>query len=164
MHHLKKKIVSDKGMTACRGQRMQAACTGYTYPGGEPTCGCQVHEAGIIAALGHQRERMHAALPICMRWRAGRWLWCWIGRVLGGAAAHVQPRRLQGPLFRAWSSNYTCTTKHILRVAAEVLLTWAANSSASRCLPQIHVSTLRGFKQPIAHALSQCRMSPVQPR
>ena len=84
MHHLKKKIVSDKGMTACRGPRMQAACTGYTYPGGEPTCGCQVHKAGIIAASGHQRERMHAALPICMRWRAGRWLWCWIGRVLGG--------------------------------------------------------------------------------
>ena len=84
MHHLKKKIVSDKGMTACRGQRMQAACTGYIYPGGEPTCGCQVHEAGIFAALGHQRERMHAALPSCTRWRASRWLWCWVGRVLGG--------------------------------------------------------------------------------
>ena len=25
-------------------------------------------------------------------------------------------------------------------------------ASASRCLPQMHVSTLRGFKQPIAHA------------
>ena len=27
---------------------------------------------------------MHAPLPMCMRWRAGRWLWCWVERVLGG--------------------------------------------------------------------------------